>query len=251
MASSSFVARVLVAGLSGAALVACTSALGTFTIDNTLDGGTSTGGKDGGPTLADGASSVDSGGGGDLDAGEGTLDGSTPKCAKDGKFVFVTHDTFAGNFGTTGTAQTPIQIANARCQAAATVGKLPGTYHAWLSEGQPAMAEPGSLPSGALFSPSCVMIKSANAGGSGKLLAPLNEGPSGEVIGKEPAWTATKTDGTYIGGLSTVSTCLNWTNATMMNTGGVGNVGATDDTWSDNGTPIACTAKAHFYCIQE
>jgi len=247
MASSSFVVSLCVAGLSVFALVACTSALGTFTIDNTLDGG-SGGGREGGSTLADGATTTDSGTAADAGVVEG---GGKDGCnGGDGRYVFVTSATFEGNFG----GVTPIVAANTICKdAAKSGGKLPvGNYNAWLST---VAGSPGMLNS-PLFLPDCTMVITDPAmyqKSQGNLEHPINQDESGKIIQDGPAWTATSWNGSYAGAGSTPlqSDCSGWNDngSATQAKGIVGNIGAADDKWTD-AMNVPCNTRAHIICYQ-
>jgi hypothetical protein len=242
MASLSFLGRVFVAGVSGAVLVACTSALGNFTIDNTLDGGVSAG-KEGGSSQADGGATADAGGGG-TDSGVIEGGGKGGCNGGDGRYIFLTSDTFTGNFG----GATPVMTANNLCRDAAKNSALlpPGTYEAWLSTVN--YTPSGQVLSAPLFLPDCTMVVSdpAQYVKTQMLNHPVSEDQNGKSILDGQSWTATKGDGTYTG----VGTdCTAWTDVTAAVKGVVGNSGAIDDKWTE-ATQIPCNGKAHLICIQ-
>ncbi len=247
MASSSLAARILVACLSGAVLVACTSALGNFTIDDSQVGD---GGKEGGGTSAADGSFAVVDGGGTTDGGAEVDANTRPMCGGGtGHFIFVTSDTWPGNFGGT---VAPIATATALCKAAAKAGNLPGTYNAWLSTGATQM--PGDILTVPLFLPDCTpVIKNITAykNSQGNLDHGINQDQFGKPVAAGPAWTATKWDGTFVGGSPTEQTCGNWNdNGTVTQAKGVvGNVGAQDDKWSD-ANQVPCSTHAHLYCVQ-
>jgi hypothetical protein len=245
MPSSSFLARVLVAGLSSAVLAACTSVLGQVTIDNSLaDGG---GTDSGGAAQADGAGTAEGGGG--VDAGLPVDAGTMELCNATGRFVFVTAEVYPANFG----GAAPIVNANATCKAAAKAGNLPGTYQAWLSTSV-ATQSPGNVLTVPMFLPDCTPViqdPKAYVASQGMLDHPINQ----DQFGKPPvapllAWTGTQWNGAYVMGGPTEQTCNNWSDPGMNGTKGVvGNVGASDDKWSA-ASQVSCMGKAHLYCVQ-
>ncbi len=229
-------------------LIACTSALGNFTVDDSLAGD---GGKEGGgSSVADGSFAVD-GGETTTDGGSGVDANTRPMCGGGtGHFVFVTADPYPGNFGGAGTA---LISANAICKAAAKAGNLPGTYNAWLSTSV-ATQMPGDILTTPLFLPDCMpVIKNPMAykTSQGMLDHGINEDQFGKPVAAGPAWTATKWDGTFVGGSPTEQTCANWSdNGTLAQTKGLtGNIGAQDDKWSD-ANQLPCSMHARLYCVQ-
>ncbi len=249
----SFLARVLVGGLSGAALIACTSALGNFSIDDSLanDGGK----ESGGGGLADGASGVDGAGSSD-GGGGGTLDGTIPpnRCGttEPFHFVFVTAYSTPGNIGNGGTKAIP--TASAICAEAAK-GKLPGQYVAWLSTDN---AAPGDILTQPLYLPDCTRViadpTKYKQSPQPKLENPIDIDENGSDISGQPVWTATTPLGAYVGGTIGENTCANWSDpadggVSLGAKGIVGNTSEVDVKWTNNGQQN-CVLHAHLYCLQ-
>ena len=250
MPLSTFLGRVVAAGVSSVALAACTGALGSFEIDNSL--ATGGGGKEGGGGSApDGAPVADGGGVVVVPDGAAMTDSGLRSACNggNGRFIFLTADGVSGNFG----GVTPIVTADALCRSAAKAGGLPGTYNAWLSTSLVTQT-PGSLLTVPMYLPDCtVVIKNPAAykNSQGMLDHPINEDQFGKVLGDGPAWTATQWDGTYVGGTPNEQTCANWNDSSNLGQtkGSVGSVGAPDDKWSSSGQ-LPCAMHARLYCVQ-
>lgn len=239
----SFLARVLVGGLSGAALIACTSALGNFTIDDSL---ANDGGKDSSPGSTDGAANVDGGGATGKDGAvfEG---GVRAPCTANGRFVFVTAEPSPnGNLG-------GLAGAHAKCADNAQAGGLPGTYAAWLSTTVPNNS-PGDILTSPMFLPDCtVVIKNPGQykGSQGQLDHQIDQDQFGKTIGQVAVWTATRWDGVAAAGTALDTTCVNWSDpgTVMQSKGAVGDTAASDDKWSLSSSQ-SCGSHAHLYCVQ-
>ena len=73
---------------------------------------------------------------------------------------------------------------------------------------------------------------------------------SGELLNLDPncaeeaVWTGTNADGTL-----GISNCEDWT-ATMDNAGLTGQLGATDEAWTQGPCQVACEAVLHIYCFE-
>jgi hypothetical protein len=176
------------------------------------------------------------------DADEDAIDASSePDVAPVPRTVFVTSQTWIGNFGGP-------TAADGLCNTAAN-GKLTGTFHAWLSDGASDArdhvtgAGPWYLPSvdggaRALVAPDKKTLE------QGALLHPINVDEAGRTAFTS-AWTGT--DGT---GLRTGVSCNNWSSGSgaMSGTSGVSN--ATDGKWSNN-IGIGCVSLASLYCFEQ
>lgn len=256
MPSSAFLGRVSAVGLSILAMSACTSALGTFSVDDSLanDGG----GKDGSVSTADGSGTSTNDGGETTDGSTGSPPDAAPPATcspKAFRFAFVTSEVMLGNFGSSGVSG--VLAANKRCNNAAAAAKLPGNYAAWLSDNNGAQPgqkflmgggqQPIYMPNGS----TCIPVLADPGGYSGELDHAIDHNEFGQPVAAGPVWTATKPDGTYIGSAALTSSCANWLDAGDggIVKGGIGNSGLTGQGWTDSGTQT-CNQHARLYCFQ-
>jgi hypothetical protein len=237
MPSSSFVLRNVAVGLSTLGLLACTSALGNFTIDDSLDGGGAA--SDGGGSVGDGSTTVDGAGG---DAGGSTLTDCNNKSPF--SYVFTTSVTFPGTLSVNGLHG--IQAANQHCNDVAK-GKMPGTYAAWISLGNGQGQSPISLVTKPLFLRDCtpVLTSAASYKQNKALQHAINLDESGNPV-TGAVWTGTRADGTSAG---QDATCADWTVSNQNRNATVGSASASDETWT-NKESVACDTTAHLYCVQ-
>jgi hypothetical protein len=246
------------------------------------DGDPSTGDGDGDPSTGDGDGDPNTGDGdGDPNTGDGDGDGCDPGqepcngicidpqfdndncggcgqpcmvgevCAQAAclpkKYVFVSTYMFHGNFG--GPA-----YANTACNDLAGIAQLPGTYFAWLSDGQqgPASFVPNGegaylLPNGPLIATSWEDLL------DGQLLAPINRNEFGGDIEPSPAcgmgfavWT-----GTTDMGLPSAPNCDSWVSANNLTTGRAGNPKTAGAGWSASDCTALCGLPLPVYCVQQ
>lgn len=142
--------------------------------------------------------------------------------------------------------------ADAKCQAAATAAKLPGTYKAWLSD-----SFDTSSPSNRFVHSTgpYKLINGATVAASwddltdGVLAAPINVTEKGDVVtaSNEGAWTNTQRDGTRP---DDPTDCDDWQSRDMNAFGQMGLVTGTNQAWTEAG-PVSCQQHAPLYCFQQ
>jgi hypothetical protein len=166
------------------------------------------------------------------------------------RVAFVTSSKHFTNF----TSQNnPFPDADAICTTAATAGKLPGKYMAWISAD-------GNWPAGRFTTKSATpYVRTdktviANNWGDltdGSLNAPINRDENGTALGSsERVMTDTNTDGTLTSG---AEHCNNWTDVTGTGgyTVGQGDPGAINASWTGTSATGTCTSQYHLYCFQQ
>jgi hypothetical protein len=164
--------------------------------------------------------------------------------------VFVTSDTFDGNF-------VDQAGGDAACNAAGTAEGLAGTWVAWLGRGScrlpSCMTAKDRIPDGEyhLLNQTVVALDKDDLT-DGTLLHAINLTEQGTtLVGDEHVWTGTIADGT--GG--EVGTCTVWATNDVGIRGRVGVATATDETWSDlgEGDPDTggdtCNTANRLYCF--
>ena len=165
-------------------------------------------------------------------------------CQRGAYRVFVTKDGMVLGEGLAG--------ADEICQSRAQVAGLPGVYRAWLSSTEihavdrVVQTKPAPLRRVDL---EVVVATPADLVG-GTLLVPIAVTEGGELLNLDPncaeeaVWTGTNADGTL-----GISNCEDWT-ATMDNAGLTGQLGATDEAWTQGPCQVACEAVLHIYCFE-
>lgn len=163
-----------------------------------------------------------------------------PPCGTTSKCVFVSSASFTGNLG-------GLAGADAKCNAAAAAGGLPGTYVAWLSTGSTDAGTRVMTSNGPFLTTAGAVVAGSLAHlTDGALDAPIDRNEHGNAVAAGPVWTGTKEDGTATG-----VDCASWTDdATPSAFGGVGQPTATSSSWTDDDTS-ACSGLAALYCVQE
>jgi hypothetical protein len=164
--------------------------------------------------------------------------------------VFATSTLYQGGFlgGLDG--------ADAACAKQAKVGKLAGTFKAWLSDDTTAAADrlthgttPYVLVGGARLADDWADLTRADlqheidTDESGRLLPPPADLMIGAVV-----WTGSTFDGTRYPGDLGNQTCGGWRDAHEF--GITGDRSQRDERWSLR-TSVPCTFKAALYCIQQ
>lgn len=152
--------------------------------------------------------------------------------------AFVSSTTFTPGGG--------IGAADSACQSlASTEGLLdPTSYKAWLSTSTVDAVDHVKLSPEPLYMPSGALV-TANASKllRGELTNAINEEEDGlTTVSSTSVWT-----GTLAAGTKAATHCTDWTLTT-----GDGTVGtqATDGSWTNTGTPLACTTAARLICFQ-
>lgn len=177
------------------------------------------------------------------------MDGCSSTCTKEFRRVFVTSDAFTADLG-------GLAGADAKCQTAADLAGLPGTYLAWLSS-------PGGSPV-ARFVHSSVPYRQVNGIDvaddwddlvDGMLISGIvvseDDGPAGKGVHSCPSsdapivWTNTKETGAEIVG---DWHCGEWTGA--PGTGVAGRPGSINSSWTQDCT-ADCQDQAALYCFEQ
>ncbi|MCY1071143.1 hypothetical protein OV090_40750 [Nannocystis sp. RBIL2] len=163
------------------------------------------------------------------------------------RYIFVTSDTFKGDFN-------KLPGADARCLIAAS--DLPAAeaagWTAWLSDDETSAStrmDTTFVGWYVLPGPEQTLVARNWAGlTSGKLQNPINRDEAGDQVpANATAWTNTKADGKILS-LDTASHCNIWDSNT--GTGSVGSPNATDAMWANTGTVEDCSTMHHLYCVQ-
>jgi hypothetical protein len=168
--------------------------------------------------------------------------------------VFVTKDTYLGDFG----GSSP----NQKCQEAADAAGLERIYTAILSYSDESGDARSRLGSGSGYiyvidnAGSAFIVTKSFLDTNGlwdrssvNLSTPINRDEYGNVlIGSTSVFTGTKSDGTKSGS-EVADFCINWTSASA-HTVRVGDASQVDGKWVDNGIGD-CSVAAHLYCISQ
>jgi len=176
----------------------------------------------------------------------------TPKCNEAcirDRFVFVTHDTFTGDFKQQ-SAMSGIDVADSICRSRAFASGLhTGTrFLAWMSDETSSPAErffrsPGRyvLPDGTVIADSWDDLT------DGKLAEPINLTEEMTEPSASFVWSNTSPDGTRL----TDETCENWTTDSFDVNSWAGATEQADVRWTSEVIPIGCAAKFHIYCFEQ
>ena len=190
-----------------------------------------------GPQGEPGADGVDGTDG--ADGADGVGVGSSPNTA------FVTSETFDGNLG-------GIAGADAKCQDAADMAELGGTWKAWIANFNDDLSSPS-----ATYSFSALGYETFDGrfmGGRGfdpfpaSLLSALDIDENGQAVAAEVrAWTGVSSNGLA----STLTlNCLDWTSNTLGDIGTVGLVAGSFGDWTDAGNS-GCSVPIRLYCFEQ
>ncbi|MFT4038681.1 MAG: DUF1554 domain-containing protein [Thermomicrobiales bacterium] len=178
---------------------------------------------------------------------------ASPACGTGGTCtVFMTSGIFTGALG-------GLSGGDAKCQAAAIVGGLTGTYKAWLGDasGTPATTFSNTASAGpyVLVSnnaldngnppPTVAATFAALTTCAGNCLQhAINRDETGATADTF-AWTGVKSDGTVA-----TATCSDWTVGAIGTSGRYGYVVAKQSTWTDFNL-IACSNGFRLYCFEQ
>jgi hypothetical protein len=187
-----------------------------------------------------------------------TFDAVNDQVTATPKHVFVTSQASTGNLG-------GLAGADAICQAGANQASLAGTYMAWLSSTLASPASRMTHSTGPYELPNGVRVANDWQGlTSGMLLAPIDVTEKGGspprlstfcgLTNVSPTWTSTATNGTLATTLA--ATCADWTTSGTSTGAILGEVGATDQNWtnwcgSQGAGATICGAFASLYCIEQ
>lgn len=171
------------------------------------------------------------------------------------KKVFVTSQGFTGNLG-------GLSGADAICQTEAVTAGLPGTFKAWLSDNNTAVADRLThLPFPYQRVDGTIVAYNWDDLLDGYIENPINLDASGNTVSGF-VWTGSDRDGTkatyYLGdypdGYELDLTCDEWTMETasfhyLGHTGNINDVTAWGDWWQGDGS--SCTSQLGLYCIEQ
>lgn len=135
---------------------------------------------------------------------------------------------------------------DAICNAAATAASLPGSYLAWLGDGNDAPASrftqgaPYELVNGAPVANHFPDLA------DGTLLNPIDRDENNAAVASSSVWTGVAPDGTSSPGAD----CLNWTSASGGFTGAIGSTAASGTGWTQTGQGF-CDTPQRLYCFQQ
>ncbi len=169
------------------------------------------------------------------------------------KTVFVSSSTHSGALG-------GLAGADAQCNALASAAGLIGTFTAWLSDTSvDARSRVTHSPHPYLRTDGVLVANDWDDLIDGALAAPINLDENGApAVGSNAVWSATDTDGTQAPGVSSATTCLDWTSNGA--TGPIALIGlrfATNADWTDCVATGGCGANdcnstgQHLYCFED
>jgi hypothetical protein len=191
------------------------------------------------------------------------------------RLTFISNATGTGNIsmagGWTGAGMlTGAAAADAICQAEATAASLPGTYVAWISDGnidaycrahgittmtakKAAMCGLGALPVAAGPWVRTDTARTPAAPAIDKLLAPTRQtfnpvtfrANGTDAAGTTPQLVFTGTDDT---GVLTGTACTDWTSS--AGTGAVGDMLGGGTSWTDQGADPSCATTGRLRCVE-
>lgn len=187
-------------------------------------------------------------------AGDGTLspseiDSTAYSCnaAAASKRVFVTSQTWPGNFGSTGDG-------DAICQSLANTAHLGGTYLAWLSSSSrtaPSYRFAASTVPYVRTDGVVVANNWASLVSEGPLLAPISVNEQGVTEASSFVWTGTDASGNSVFSVpNNTFNCAGWTSVTQN--GYLGKSGSTTDWTFIAASPTqACINLLRLYCFEQ
>jgi hypothetical protein len=177
------------------------------------------------------------------------------------KRVFITREGWNGDLVAAGKASTPTASADALCAEAATLGKVSGTWHAWISTSTSNAADRIDLAASRVMLDGTKVFDPASANGLIPLTRLLVDEYGGKVsqtaIGQ--VWTATDVFGHYETnkGPPLDDACKQWTSASSSVGGTAGVTGAiksdtgVDEDWTDGWNNTSCDGISQLYCFEE
>jgi uncharacterized protein YjdB len=184
------------------------------------------------------------------------------------RVVFVTSESGPGNLGTWQSAagRSGLAAADAVCNAAASRAGLPGTFRAWLSDGNDDAycrlhrslgkrienCGGGTLPSDAgpwIRTDGFPFATSAADLVAGKVLVPVRYDETGRRLsGETPYFTASGLDGAVF--TNGASTCADWTTADPTLRAWVGSSNGATWWWTISGLLECSTPVVHLLCLE-
>lgn len=155
------------------------------------------------------------------------------------RFVFLTSNTYNGNFG-------GVEGADMKCNFEAWLGHLSGKYKAWISDGTSSPSTRFTKYKGDYLN----LERQVVANG----WEDLTDGTLDNRIVAMPnaaayygyVWTSTAPDGTPLGD----NHCNGWTSADSSYFGGSGYTNSVSSTWT-NSTVWNCQSSVRLYCFED
>jgi hypothetical protein len=162
-------------------------------------------------------------------------------CTSLDRIVFVSSTTSDGNIG-------GLAGADAKCQAAALAGALPGTYKAFLSDSITSAFTRLSKGPGAYVLVDGVTIVAADANSffAPAHALPIDKDEKNVATSGVEVWTGSQ----GFGALDGTATCANWTSSVDASLPYAGRSDFTDERWLSAGLS-ACNVARHLYCVQQ
>ena len=163
--------------------------------------------------------------------------GSSVRCIKNGKTVFVTDGTWTGNLG--GHAG-----ADAKCQAEADANGISGTFMAWVGKPSTRFSILSTTPyyrlDGTKIADSYTDLTSSSS-----LTNPISITPSGATISTAHAvWSGSRSGGTG----NESGNCTDWTTNASTKSGMRGDT--TGNAWAESNT-YSCDNTGALYCFEQ
>jgi cysteine-rich repeat protein len=182
-------------------------------------------------------------------------DGCSESCTRDALFVFVTSATYQG------AEVGELTGADTHCQKLANKADLPGTYRAWLSDGEASPATrftkgklPYILPAG-LHGLGVRVARDWVDLVDGTLERPINVTETGDMLiaGEScgaPALLAWTHTGATAGPQEANASCGGW-KFSINSVGSAGMVNRSDAAWTEGCGEVVCTMALHLYCVEQ
>jgi hypothetical protein len=179
------------------------------------------------------------------DGGGDASDGGQEASGGVTKTIFVSSTAYNGALG-------GLSGADAKCQSLANAAGLSGMFRAWLSDAATSAAARLTHASAPYVLPDGSVVAHDWAGlTSGGLLHPIDitERKKAPAFGC-CVWTYTGTNGAADLG----DQCANWASSSVQDVAAVGDPGATDPTWTFNGSVFSqaeCNNPQGLYCVEQ
>lgn len=200
------------------------------------------------PSLVDAGSAGGSAGGGlAASAGGSAAGGSAGGAATGMKRAFVTSRTWTGNLK--GTAASGVLGADAKCQAAAAMANLSGTFKAYVStdalDALDRMADVGPWVTRDAMGATVVVLPSRAALADQNASRTFSTDETGAVLpAMKEVWTGNLPNGRRDMG----TTCRSWESAAASDSAEVGSLSG--QAWQHDG-PVTCDQQRRLLCLEQ